>query len=155
MPHQRPWLLPELWDNCSETERLAAAREALTAKLKALVLAECIVIVGGDDGYHIECRFLRNRVGDWSYQLDCHKKPPQSIFVVEQEIQPLLDLLGQIKESHPATSGTIHGPDSRARVPCIWYHAKKDRLLWLSGFLALQDTAVALAKQINRRLDLD
>jgi hypothetical protein len=151
--HQRPWLAPALWDSPA-LERAAAVDRLLAEKSRALNFSECILFVGGDQGYHLECRLIRDRIRDWHYELDCHELPPQSVILEEAEIEPLLDCLHDIeaRDVSPETL-LVEGPDSHARVLCVWYRVRRDRMLWLVQFPEPQEIALNLLKAIHHRLD--
>ena len=112
----------------TEADQFAAVHRVLAEKATDLGFIECFLVVGGDHGFHTECRLLRNRIGDWRYELDCHEQPNQSMLIAEPEVTPLTEMIRDLAGRHsPEHPGIVKGPDASVRVPCIWYHAGADR----------------------------
>lgn len=152
-PHQRPWLHQAVY--ASPRERVAAAQHTLEERAADRSFAECLLTFGGDLGFHLECRFVRTHLGDWTYELDCQELPLQSVAITDAELQPVYSLVRDRHAGEPAhKNGMMSGGDSAGRLPVLWYHSARHRLVWIHHDEPLQESLIALLKSIHRRLDL-
>lgn len=152
-PHQQPWLHPAVY--LPIEQRVDAARAAIEEQAAARSLAECLLTFGGDHGFHFECRFLRDLLGDWVYELDCDACPLQSHAISDTEIRPVcdrvLDLHGAV---NPDENGYTLGCEASACLSVLWYSHPRQRLVWVRADVAVQEGLIAVLKQVHRRLDL-
>lgn len=152
-PHQQPWIHPAAYR--PHDERYKPVAEIIAARASTLGLAECILAFGGDRGFHTECRFLRTRIGNWSYEIDSHETPFQSVFVSAEELTPICDLLRDLQTRyHTLTNDIIVGNEFDAKIPVLWYHAKSDRLVWFDHFESVQGLMLDSLIQVHARLDV-
>ena len=151
--HQRPWLYSAV--SLPLEQQVDAARVALTDGALRDDFVESIVTYGGNDGFHIECRFVRSRIGDWSYELDCHEIPLQRITVEFTEIEHVYAHIRSIHaEVSPDEYGFSLGDDNSAVLPVVWFHAHRERLAWFNRCLALQEELLQSLIEIHRRLEI-
>ena len=153
LEHQRPWLYSAA--SRPLEQQIDAARVALIDGALRDDFVESIITYGGNDGFHIECRFVRSRIGDWSYELDCHEIPLQRITIEFIEIEHVYARIRIIHaEVLPDEYGFSLGGDNSAVLPVVWFHAHRGRLAWFNRCLALQEDLLQSLIEIHRRLEI-